>query len=367
MTVDEIKYELFIKQECGTSPYKYNKVWKNSHFRKTLIDLTYHHIDSCKIYRDMINASKFVLNANTRLDDLPFFPASLFKYLVLKSIPDDKIERTLFSSGSSRENVSKIYLDKETSILQMQALTSIVSDVLGKNRLPLLIIDHPKVLKDYLSYSGRAAGIRGFSLFGKDITFALTQEMKPDLNEIAKFLQRVNGQKVFIFGYTYIIWKHFLEELRQKNIKLDLRNAVLIHGGGWKRLKDKQVTDEVFKSQVFDLIGSHKILNYYGMMEQTGSIFMQCDQGFLHCSKYSDIIFRRSGDFSVCEIGEPGIIQTISALPYSYPGHSLVTEDEGILLGEDDCSCGKNGKYFQVTRRLINAQLKGCGDASTIN
>ena len=35
-------------------------------------------------------------------------------------------------------------------------------------------------------------------------------------------------------------------------------------------------------------------------------------------------------------------------MPTSYPGHSLLTEDEGVLLGEDDCTCSRLGKYFKI-------------------
>nr|WP_282601556.1 hypothetical protein [Pantoea ananatis] len=40
----------------------------------------------------------------------------------------------------------------------------------------------------------------------------------------------------------------------------------------------------------------------------------------------------------------------------------MLTEDVGILLGEDDCSCGRMGKYFQVLGRLKNAEIRGCSD-----
>ena len=57
-----------------------------------------------------------------------------------------------------------------------------------------------------------------------------------------------------------------------------------------------------------------------------------------------------------------GVIQTLSLLPLSYPGHSLLTEDEGSFLGEDDCSCGRYGKYFKIYGRVKNAELRGCSD-----
>ena len=89
---------------------------------------------------------------------------------------------------------------------------------------------------------------------------------------------------------------------------------------------------------------------------------MECECGHLHASIFSDVITRRAVDFSPCDIGEEGIIQVVSTILESYPGHSLLTEDEGVILGEDDCPCGRSGKYFRITGRLKNAELRGCSD-----
>jgi hypothetical protein len=69
---------------------------------------------------------------------------------------------------------------------------------------------------------------------------------------------------------------------------------------------------------------------------------------------------------SVCDFGEAGIIEVVSALPKSYPGHALLTEDEGIVIGEDDCPCGRKGKYFKVHGRLANAEIRGCSDTYAV-
>ncbi len=89
---------------------------------------------------------------------------------------------------------------------------------------------------------------------------------------------------------------------------------------------------------------------------------MECECGHLHSTVFSDVIMRRPQDFSVCDKGEKGIIEVVSILPRSYPGHALLTEDEGVLLGEDDCPCGRKGKYFSVLGRLKNAEIRGCSD-----
>ena len=98
------------------------------------------------------------------------------------------------------------------------------------------------------------------------------------------------------------------------------------------------------------------------MVEQTGCVYVECECGHLHASNFSDIIIRNHLDFHECNVGEKGLIEVVSSIPKSYPGHVLLTEDEGILLGEDDCLCGRKGKYFNVLGRIKNAEIRGCSD-----
>jgi hypothetical protein len=225
--------------------------------------------------------------------------------------------------------------------------------------MPMLIIDSPSVIKDRAMFSARGAGILGFSIFGADKTYALDDEMKPDLKAVEEFLEKHKGQKILLFGFTFMIWQHFYKELLKLDHKLDLSNGILIHGGGWKKLVSESVSHDEFNRRLAEVCGLTSIHDYYGMVEQTGCIYMECECGHLHASIFSDVITRRAADFSPCDIGETGIIQVVSMLPESYPGHSLLTEDEGVLLGEDDCPCDRKGKYFKVIGRLKNAEIRG--------
>ena len=40
----------------------------------------------------------------------------------------------------------------------------------------------------------------------------------------------------------------------------------------------------------------------------------------------------------------------------------ILTEDSGEILGEDDCPCGRKGKYFKIYGRVKNAEIRGCSD-----
>lgn len=343
-------------------PYSLDKAAKTAALTEELKRLTKHHIDACPAYARMMRAVEPDLDKVQTYEDLPFLPVSLFKDLTLKSIPDADVFKTMTSSGTTGQAVSKIYLDRQAAARQQKTLVRIVSDFTGAARLPMLIIDSPSVIKNRAMFSARGAGILGFSIFGADRTYALNDDMEIDFPAIEAFLDRHKGQKILLFGFTFMIWRHFYKELLKSDKKIDLSNGVMIHGGGWKKLISEAVSPAEFKQRLTDVCGLSDVHDYYGMVEQTGCIYMQCEHGHMHASVFSDVIMRNPRDFSVCPAGEKGIIQVVSVLPESYPGHSLLTEDEGILLGEDDCPCGRKGKYFIILGRLKNAEIRGCSD-----
>ena len=169
-------------------------------------------------------------------------------------------------------------------------------------------------------------------------------------------------ENILIFGFTFIIWKHFIIELEKLEKKVDLSKAILLHGGGWKQLENQSVDNIEFKKRIFKVSEISKIHNYYGMVEQTGSIFVECEHGFFHSPSFSDLIIRNHKTHSPEKNGVEGLIQLLSVIPKSYPGHSILTEDLGTIHGEDDCKCGRMGKYFKVHGRIKSAEIRGCSD-----
>lgn len=344
------------------SPYSLDRREKGKLLTDRMLELTDKHIANCPQYAGMMDAIGYNSSLVENYCDIPFIPVSLFKELDLLSVNREEVFKTMTSSGTTGQAVSKIYLDKETASNQQKTLVKIVSDFTGSSRMPMLIIDCPSVVKNRAMFSARGAGILGFSIFGADKTYALDDDMNIDLEAVETFLERHKGQKILLFGFTFMIWQHFYKELLKLDHKIDLSNGVLIHGGGWKKLVSEAVSPEEFKKRLSDACGLSDIHDYYGMVEQTGCIYMECECGHLHASIYSDVITRRARDMSLCNVGETGIIQVVSMLPESYPGHSLLTEDEGVILGEDDCPCGRKGKYFKINGRLKNAEIRGCSD-----
>ena len=253
-------------------------------------------------------------------------------------------------------------MDKDTAMMQQKVMIKILSSYWGKKRLPMLVIDTPEVVKDRKMFTARGAAVIGLNVVSRDTVYVLNDDMSLDFHKLEEFLEKYKGQRFIIFGFTFLVWKHFYEEILCSGKQYDLSEAFLMTGGGWKKLQEQAVSREEFKEKFKELCNIQHFLDHYGMVEQTGCIYAECEYGHLHASVFSDVITRRYQDFSPCEIGEKGIIQVVSVLPHSYPGHSLLTEDEGIILGEDDCPCGRNGKYIQILGRLKSAELRGCSD-----
>ena len=344
------------------APYSLDRAAKSEMLTRGLLDLTTHHAEHCPAYGRMMDAQGFRPEAVRSPADIPFLPVRLFKQIDLLSVSREDVVKTMTSSGTSGQTPSRIYLDRATSADQTKALTRIVTAVTGAQRMPMIVVDSPAVIKDRSLFSARGAGILGFSIFGRDRIFALDDGMQLDVEGVAGFLDKHAGSPVFVFGFTFMVWQHLYKALVGSGRKLDLSQAILVHGGGWKTLINESVSSAVFRDRLREVCGITRVHDYYGMVEQTGSIYIECEKGHLHASIYSDIIVRRAHDFAPASIGEPGMIEVVSVLPGSYPGHALLTEDEGVILGEDDCACGRLGKYFQVLGRIKSAELRGCSD-----
>lgn len=344
------------------SPYELDKEQKNELLTNELISLTKAHAERCEEYKNFLETINFDESKVNRVEDIPFYPVRMFKEYDLLSIDRQEVFKVMTSSGTTGQRVSKIFVDKETAMIQQKVMIKILSDFWGKKRLPMLIVDTPAVLKDRKMFTARGAAILGLQVAAREMVYVLNDDMTLNTDILDNFFEKYPDQPFIIFGFTFMVWQHLYNNLLKLDKKYDMSKAWLMTGGGWKKLESEKISREEFKERINQVCGIAHFLDHYGMVEQTGCIYAECEYGHLHASIYSDVIIRNYKDFSVCPIGTPGIIQVVSALPHSYPGHSLLTEDEGIVLGEDDCPCGRKGKYVKILGRMKSAELRGCSD-----
>jgi len=342
------------------SPYSLTKQHKEALLLKRLTELTDLHVRNSKEYKNILTSLGYLDKNYSCLDEFFALPVRLFKDYELRS--SSEIIKILTSSGTTSQKVSKIYLDKETAQLQTKALVKIMQDFLQKSRLPMLLVESKSVIKDRKSFSARAAGVLGLSTFGRDHTYILNDDMTLDTEALLNFLEKYTGQKILIFGFTFMIWQYLYKELKKGNIEVDFSNAILFHSGGWKKLEHKSISNEAFKKALFEITSLKHIHNFYGMVEQVGSIFVECEEGYLHTPNFADIIIRDMQTLKPLKFNQRGFIELLSIIPKSYPGHALLSEDIGEILGEDSCRCGRMGKYFKVHGRVAKAEARGCSD-----
>lgn len=316
-----------------------------------LKELTEHHRKTCASYRKIVDlAFPQAQNAAT-LADLPYLPISLFKFRHLCSVPENDVRVTVTSSGTTGMQKSRVDLDAVTAKLSSRALNSVINSVTGARRLPMLIIDCEASIRNKDDMGARAAAILGLMPFGRDHCFALRDDLSVDENKITAFLKTHAGQDILIYGFTFLIWQHFVAACEKNSY--DFSRGILLHSGGWKKLTDIAVDNAAFKARLKKAAGIGKVMNFYGMAELPGTIFLEHNDGLLYPPHFADVIIRDPLTFQPLSPGQKGLIQIVTAIPHSYPGHSLLTEDMGILEANHG---------LRITGRAPRAELRGCSD-----
>jgi Acyl-protein synthetase, LuxE len=294
------------------------------------------------------------------LAEVPYLPVSLFKERVLSSVPESEIFKILESSGTTGQTPSRIVLDRETAQLQTLALSRIMTSVLGPNRLPMILVETADLIRDRRQFNARAAGLLGMLNFGRNHFYALDSNLELLLPQLKDFLRRFGSEPFLIFGFTFLVWSRFYQPLADAGI--DLSNGILVHSGGWKKLQEQAVSAADFRAALRRSMGLNRVYNFYGMVEQVGSVFLEGDDGYLYPPNFADVIVRDPYTFEEVPDGQSGVLEVLSALPRSYPGHCLLTEDLGIVHAVDSSTCGRLGKAFSVLGRIPQAELRGCSD-----
>jgi hypothetical protein len=323
-----------------------------------MAELMEHHRRACPAYARVLDATGHPAGRRyAQTHELPWLPVRLFKEHALISTGREQVA-VLTSSGTTSTNVSRIALDRDAAERQRHMLTATLTTVTGPRRLPLLIIDSPSSVRGERS-SIRGATVLGVMNVGREHVFALDDEQGIDATAVANFLQRHGHATFLIFGFTSLVWTRFYAFARSRGF--DLAHAILLHTGGWKKLADQAVSPQEFRAGFLAATGLHRCHNFYGMVEQGGTIHIESASGDgLYCPDFADVIIRDPQTWKEAPIGTEGVIEVLSAAPRAHPGHVLLTEDRGVVHGIDDGEWP--GKRFSVLGRLARAEPRGCAD-----
>jgi len=305
----------------------------------------------------------------SQIADLPFLPVGAFKAdPPLALVPRESITRTLASSATTGQRPSRVALDAETSKRMVKGVTTIIRDFIGSKRRPYLVIDTPEALGGQMELGARGAAIQGLRPFATEVVCCLRHgasgTLEIDADKLRDFAFRWAQADVLVYGFTYVIWQHFVLALRAKGVALDLPNARVLHSGGWKRLLDQAVTREAYASGVAAVFGCAptNVLDFYGMVENVGIVYPDCERGNKHVPAFGHVIVRDPLTLRPVEPGQQGLVQVCSALPTSFPGFLVLTDDIAEVIGADGCGCGRRGIHFRFVKRVPKTEMRGCGN-----
>lgn len=301
--------------------------------------------------------------------DLPYLPVGVFKANPpLALVGADDVKRTLSSSATTSQVPSRVVLDAATAKRMTKGVIAIVRDFIGPTRRPYLVIDTPENLVAQGELGARGVAIQGLGSFATEVVSCLRPGQNGDSNlDLEKLLAcaaKWKDAEVLVYGFTYVIWTQLVQPLRRRGITLDIPNVRVLHSGGWKRLDEQAVTRDVFTQGVASVFGCSpdRVIDYYGMVENVGVIYPDCDQGNKHVPGFAEVIVRDPLTLAPVKPGKRGLIQVCSVLPTSFPGFLLLTEDMAEVIGYDNCPCGRRGASFRFAGRAPKAEVRGCGN-----
>jgi hypothetical protein len=341
----------------SSPPYSLRQSEKEAMLVEGLNELTDHHYKNCPEYARMLDAAWGGRRRYETIAEVPYLPVRLFKEMDLRSTAEPAL--VMRSSGTTGQRTSRIVIDNETAKRQSVALVESFRPILGDRRLPFLAIDTKDVIKP-TDLSARGAGVLGMMKYGAKTTFALDPLLNVDRGVIKTFVGANQGKAFLLFGFTFLVWDKLYRSFADG--ELDLSNAILIHSGGWKKLEAQKVSNAEFRAALKRRFNLNKIYNFYGFVEQIGSIFVEGPDGLLYPPNFTDVIIRRPHSWEPAAVGEEGVIQVVSLLPRSYPGHSVLTEDLGAVETIDAGVDGRFGKAIRVAGRAPKTELRGCSD-----
>ena len=304
-----------------------------------------------------------------KIADLPYLPVGVFKANPpLALVSADDVKRTLTSSATTGQVPSRVVLDASTARRMAKGVITIIRDFIGPARRPYLVIDTPENLAAQPQLGARGAAIQALGSFATEVVCCLRlgQEGEPtlDLEKLLACAAKWKHVDVLVYGFTYVIWTHFVQPLQREGITLDISNVRVLHSGGWKRLDQQAVTREAFIHGVASVFGCSpdRVLDYYGMVENVGVIYPDCEHGNKHVPAFAEIIVRDPLTLAPVKAGQQGLIQVCSVLPTSFPGFLLLTEDLAEVIAYDECPCGRRGTSFRFAGRAPKAEVRGCGN-----
>ena len=201
--------------------------------------------------------------------DIPAVPISAFKALSLSCIPEDQVERTFMTSGTTQGDVKGRHHHPTLSVYDASMIRNFRQRFMqGSERIRMGILFPTQTLLPHSSLAHYLA--LAVSAFGTKDSHYLLTEAGLDHTRLQAELERAahTGEPYALLGASYS-FVHLLDELQRlgKTFALPPGSRVL-DTGGFKGLS-RELSPEDFYAQLSSALGIAKsqCINMYGMTE----------------------------------------------------------------------------------------------------
>jgi phenylacetate-coenzyme A ligase PaaK-like adenylate-forming protein len=332
------------------------------------------HAQNCLEYRAVLENLGFDMNTLHSIDDLskiPPLPTSYLKNNSMLSKPYNKLLIKTTSSGTGgKKTLSGFDVSSGLCGLFMVLKVFRFHKLLSLRRANYIILGYQP---DKSNQTAMAKALKAITLFApaKKVEYALifkNGEYQINTEGLINAITEFGKQKrpVRIIGFP-AYFKMFLDELNEKNIKLDLhKDSKILLGGGWKAL----FADEISKDELFRLanetlgIRRQNFKDHFSTAEHPIN-YVSCVNNHFHIPTFSRVIIRDVRTLEPVPFGTPGLLNLITPLLSSVPYGSIMTDDIAVMKNGEECGCGISTPYFELIGRVGLASIKTCTQAAS--
>lgn len=340
-------------------------------FNQAMQENIIYHSERNDFYRRLIANENVDLTKPINLKKLPSIIATFFKRNEIRSIEDKDVAVHLTSSGTTGQK-SQMFFDEWTIRSAQDMVAKIFKhyDWISSEKVNYLLYTYETERDSKLGTAYTDNFLAGFAPANHvELALKLNSSGKHrfDLHGCIKTLQDYarEGLPVRIFGFP-AFFHATLEEMRARNIKIELHPESLVFlGGGWKGLADKQVNKlETYKLATEILaIPDERLRDGFGSVEHCIP-YVECEKHEFHVPVWSQVEIRDLKTREVLPLNQAGFLTLISPYITSVAANSVMMTDKATLHAADECPCALKTPFFRLLGRAGVSRSKSCAVAA---
>lgn len=319
-----------------------------------------YHYNNCSIYQNYSNSFNVTPDTILKPSDLrkiPLIPSTAFKLHNILSCDKKDISLMCTSSGT-KGVISKVYRDECTLNNFINTWKLVLKKFFGLNNAFVINMNPTNDdagdlwLAKAMNFIGKIFPMKNYVHTG---VLMLEDIIKEYSNAKDKY------ENVIIIGAP-IMFIRLLEYMDKNNVKIEnCQSLWCLTGGGWKKNSGEQISEIHLAKKISSyFIGfrSENMRDIFNMVE-SNTMWPECVNKNIHLMPWVKVFILNPKTLCPLGEGQEGLIAYLDASVSSYPCF-ILTDDIGVLVTNNKCSCGLPGQAIKYIRRVRSSDIRGC-------